>query len=188
LLLTFIAVACWAADPFIPELYPFYLQCDPLWGNDLMGGSQRPVDTLCQQGCAVTSLTMALAKRGERLDGAPLDPGTFNQWLHTHDGYLDIGGDPNNLNLTAPEQLNPSAIRFISEKEKPDIRTMQAWIRGGQPEIIAHVRDNSHFVLVIGFDRQVDTIFYVNDPFYNTTTYNYSDMSDLILYVIKPMD
>jgi len=90
--------------------------------------------------------------------------------------------------IAALEQLNPSAIRFISEKEKPDIRTMQAWIRGGQPEIIAHVRDNSHFVLVIGFDRQVDTIFYVNDPFYNTTTYNYSDMSDLILYVIKPMD
>jgi hypothetical protein len=38
LVLVFVST-CLAADPNIPFVYPLYKQCDPRWGNDLMGGS-----------------------------------------------------------------------------------------------------------------------------------------------------
>lgn len=47
---------------------------------------------------------------------------------------------------------------------------------------VAHVRNNSHFVLLTG--AKSATVFEVNDPFYNQTTYEYSDISDMIMYSV----
>jgi hypothetical protein len=39
----------------------------------------------------MTSLSMALAGKGFTIDGAPVNPKTFNQWLKQNDGYTCIG-------------------------------------------------------------------------------------------------
>jgi len=39
-------------------------------------------------------------------------------------------------------------------------------------------------VLLTGFDKKDHSVFYVNDPYYNTTTYNYSDIADIITYFV----
>jgi hypothetical protein len=49
--------------------------------------------------------------------------------------------------------------------------------------VVAHVHNQSHFVLLTGYEAP-DT-FYCNDPFYNTTSYLYSDIHDILLYNIQ---
>jgi hypothetical protein len=57
-----------------PVTYPFYLQCDPKWGTQLMGGNA----TICQQGCAMSCVSMALAGKGISLWGnTTADPCKF---------------------------------------------------------------------------------------------------------------
>ena len=38
--------------------YPDYLQCDKEWANDIMGSDN---DTICQVGCLMSSVSMAIA-------------------------------------------------------------------------------------------------------------------------------
>eukprot|EP00456_Euglypha_rotunda_P020516 TRINITY_DN17900_c0_g1_i6.p1 TRINITY_DN17900_c0_g1~~TRINITY_DN17900_c0_g1_i6.p1 ORF type:complete len:140 (-),score=24.17 TRINITY_DN17900_c0_g1_i6:11-430(-) len=116
------------------------------------------------------------------------NPGTLNQYLRTNNGYLCAGGDCNNLVLDAPDSLAPKGwnITFISEEEKPDYATLQSYIKSQQIVSIAHVRNNTHFVLLTGWDPDVANTFYVNDPAYSSTTYSYNDISDVILYQMSP--
>ena len=60
------------------------------------GSGER--NTICKEGCAMSSLAMALAGYGYELPGgiAP-NPGTLNRWLIEHDGYRCDEGDCNNL-------------------------------------------------------------------------------------------
>eukprot|EP00026_Physarum_polycephalum_P018473 Phypoly_transcript_20076.p1 GENE.Phypoly_transcript_20076~~Phypoly_transcript_20076.p1 ORF type:complete len:211 (+),score=19.61 Phypoly_transcript_20076:52-684(+) len=168
---------------YVPFVYPHYLQCDPIWANDSMNGT-GPIDTICAQGCAMSSLSMALHGRGYFLDTyLPIYPGTLNAWLRNNNGYKCIDGDCDNLVLDAVNQLDPSRISFISEVEKPDINTMKTYVQKLNPVMIAHVRNNTHFVLITGYDTVNLNAFYINDPYYPTLlTYQYSDMSDLLLY------
>ncbi len=48
------------------------------------------------------------------------------------------------------------------------------------------VHHNGHFVLVVGYDSdpQMNSTFYVNDPFYKVDSYQYEEMTDLILYKV----
>lgn len=63
-----------------------FLQCDPRWGNTTMGvhgpGEQA---TICREGCAMTSLTMALHGLGLYVNDTELDPGVMNSWLQVRD-------------------------------------------------------------------------------------------------------
>ena len=63
--------------------YPMYKQCDPAWGTDQLGTSSK---TICQAGCAISSVSMALSGIGKSFN-----PKTLNQWLKAHAGY--VGGD-----------------------------------------------------------------------------------------------
>lgn len=51
--------------------FPLYMQCDPAWGQDEMGvpGMGAQDDTICHQGCAMTSLSMALAGYNITING-----------------------------------------------------------------------------------------------------------------------
>ena len=53
--------------------------------------------------------------------------------------HWNTGGDPNNLNLTAPNLIDPGFIHFISEKEKPSEDVMRKWVDHTNPVMIAHV-------------------------------------------------
>eukprot|EP01112_Ceratiomyxa_fruticulosa_P021444 TRINITY_DN7545_c0_g3_i1.p1 TRINITY_DN7545_c0_g3~~TRINITY_DN7545_c0_g3_i1.p1 ORF type:complete len:244 (-),score=43.99 TRINITY_DN7545_c0_g3_i1:86-772(-) len=171
---------------YIPQTYPLYLQCDPIWANDYMGGNSTPFDTVCAQGCAMSSLAMALHGKGYYLNSYyPIYSGTLNAWLRNNKGYTCIDGDCDNLVLDAPNRLSSTGgIKFISESVPPSISQMKQWVNAQDPTMIIHVRNQTHFVLVVGYDTANDTVFYVNDPAFNTNTYYYSDIHDILLYSI----
>src|SRR5436309_6401131 len=58
---------------------PFYLQRDPRWKEDTIGGTD---ENLGKVGCTVSSLAMALDHYGLHLN-----PAQLNAWLKTNDGY-----------------------------------------------------------------------------------------------------
>lgn len=67
----------------ISRNYPLYKQCDPKWGNQQIGTSSK---TICQVGCLMSSVAMALSGVGHNYN-----PSTLNSWLKGHGGY--VGGD-----------------------------------------------------------------------------------------------
>ena len=113
---------------------PLFLQCDPKWGSDQMGvkgpGEQA---TICKEGCAMTSLTMALNGMGLYIHDKQLDPGVLNKWLQENSGYVCDAGDCNNLVLDAPERIPGSPLIFVNESEKPDLNTLADWAKS--PEV-----------------------------------------------------
>jgi len=222
------------AERVIPNVYPLFKQCDPRWGADFMGGDGI-YDTVCAQGCAMSSLAMGLNGKGYVIPstllnsiierdssmalplttqsvspnvfhriaeeeaeieiemqiesesesaGTTINPGTLNNWLRQHNGYLNIGGDPDNLNLTAVEILDSPLIKFVGENQKPAQSVLQKWIAYANPIAIAHVRNDSHFVLLTGYDTSDVNVFYCNDPFYNNTFYHYDNITDVIAYLM----
>ena len=44
--------------------------------------------TICQVGCLLSSIAMALNHYNISIDGRPADPDTLNQWLRHNGGYL----------------------------------------------------------------------------------------------------
>lgn len=47
---------------------------------------------------------------------------------------------------------------------------------------IAWVCNHTHFVLVTGYDNQDDSIVYVNDPFFNKTSYPVNEIVGWLVY------
>ena len=60
----------------------------------------------------------------------------------------------------------------------------QRWVFEGHVAI-AHVRNNTHFVLITGWDSNGAEFFYVNDPGFDQESYDYTDISDVILYDVE---
>lgn len=168
-------------------IYPLMKQCDPRWGNNMMGtpgnGEQN---TICNEGCAMTSTTMAFAGLGVKgSDGKPINPGELNTWLQANGGYYCAAGDCNNLNLTAPERFSP-VLAIIGETQKPSYEEIAQDIVAGSIAHVAHVRDNSHFVLLTAHVTLNGVRgFHVNDPYYNVSFYPYANISDIIRYKIN---
>eukprot|EP01113_Clastostelium_recurvatum_P047315 TRINITY_DN8418_c0_g1_i1.p1 TRINITY_DN8418_c0_g1~~TRINITY_DN8418_c0_g1_i1.p1 ORF type:complete len:224 (-),score=50.04 TRINITY_DN8418_c0_g1_i1:76-747(-) len=171
----------------IPLAYPLFLQCDPIWGLDFMGGNSTPFDTVCHQGCAMSAVAMALSGKGYHLNSYyPIYSGTFNAWLRYNGGYTCIDNDCDNLVLTSPERLGPpGAIKFMSEVAPPSAATMRSYVDASNPAMIVHVRNQTHFVLVTGYDTVDTSLFYVNDPGFPVNTYHYSDIHNILLYSIE---
>ena len=182
-----------------PPHFPLFKQCDTRWGSDEMGvpgAGPGERDTVCHQGCAMSSLSMALSGLGIQIDGQETNPGSLNRWLAANDGYACVGGDCNNLVLDAGLQLSRGHVQLIGEwggsccggtaaKPSPDtIRSGLSSSSDGHLVFIAHVRNGTHFVLVTG--AGVGDNFAVNDPGFSATTYAYADMSDIIVYTVFP--
>jgi len=126
----------------------------------------------------MSSLSMGLAGLGVTINGAASDPHTFNAWLEAHAGYVCMDGDCNNLVLDAVTGLDAS-VTLIGEQPKPSIARIQAGLVAGDTLFIAHVHNNSHFVLLTGFDASQPDAFTVNDPFYDTTAYPYGNITSV---------
>ena len=171
--------------------FPLFRQCDPKWAKDLMGlkncsvetcsGSSRGRDTICDQGCAMSSLSMALNGFGYKIDSKEtIDPATLNDWLVNNVGYECSAGDCNKLNLAQMHTLN-SSVNFIGDfpTSKIGIDGMLRYI-SEELIILAHVHDRTHWVLVDTYDQKGE--FQVLDPYYNTTRYNFTSISDILVY------
>ena len=132
----------------------------------------------------MTSVSMALSGYGYKVSGRESDPETLNQWLVNNYGYECAGGDCNNLVLQQIHKLN-STISCKGELATFTLGlsgTLQLMKEGNV--LIAHVRNRTHFVLVDGYD-EVKKEFTVLDPFYNTSAYIFSSISDFIVYKLS---
>lgn len=171
------------ASVVAPYTFPLFKQCDPRWGSDEMGvNGPGERATICKEGCAMTSVTMALAGLGVAINDMPAQPGRMNAWLEAHDGYMCAAGDCNNLVLDAPSKLSKE-LQLVGEIEKPPVSEIVANLTMHDMIYIAHVRDRTHFVLLTGWDGDAQA-FTVNDPFYNSTTYSWDSIADIIIYHI----
>eukprot|EP01102_Stenamoeba_stenopodia_P004414 TRINITY_DN14725_c0_g1_i1.p1 TRINITY_DN14725_c0_g1~~TRINITY_DN14725_c0_g1_i1.p1 ORF type:complete len:218 (+),score=48.82 TRINITY_DN14725_c0_g1_i1:34-654(+) len=162
----------------VPWSYPSYRQCDPEWSNTLMGGGA----TICQEGCAMSCVSMGLAGKNFFFNQTVMvTPATLNDWLIHNNGYTCIAGDCNNLVIDSPQNIIPGAVKSLGEFEKPSAESLQEFLMN-TTTVIGHVRNNTHFVLLTGFIPGNFSTFWVNDPFYNSTTYEYDEITDVIVY------
>ncbi len=187
----------WAA-PWAP---PHYRQCDPRWGSNEMG-VQGPGErsTICGEGCAMTSVTMALAGWGITVNGSVVNPGSMNAWLEANAGYVCMDGDCNNLVLDAPDKVPGSPLRLVGETAPPAYETAMQQLQAGSMVYLLHVRNATHFVLALGpapgqrGARGVRgaaapaQMVAVLDPFYNSSSYDWSTVSDVIAYQVAGAD
>ena len=177
----------------------FYNQCDPRWANDTMGvegAGERA--TICKEGCAMTCLAMALTQRGFTVNqGDRPNPKNLNKYLVKNQGYHCDNGDCNNLVLSKPDEITAGHFQLVGEwggeccggsNAKPSLETMRTLlVNNSNIVIIAHVRNSSHFVLLVSSSNG-EASFRVLDPFFNQDTYTYDDISDIILYSVIPVD
>jgi len=129
---------------------PHYLQCDSTWGDDTLPCG----DTICQVGCAMTSVTEAL-KGG-------FNPGTLNSWLKAHGGYEGcdlVWASVNSLGITFQEQ------------SKHTLDWLETAANNCNYAIVANVLNGAHWVLITGYAGGGN--FYVNDPADFHSTYAY---------------
>ncbi|KNC54980.1 uncharacterized protein AMSG_10226 [Thecamonas trahens ATCC 50062] len=177
ILLTVLAVVVTlsVARHVIPhDHWPMFKQCDPRWGNERLGDAGSP-NTICQAGCAMTSTTMALAHFNTTVDKHGVNPGTVNSWLVKHGGFAD----KDLIIWSAVSGLGTMKVDTILQS--PSASVVHGYINKGHP-VIMHVRDNTHFVLGIGYDSENPNMIVVNDPAFTTTEYNLSGVTEVVVY------
>ncbi|KAM9968152.1 hypothetical protein ACTFIW_002588 [Dictyostelium discoideum] len=150
----------------IPYSYPLYKQCDSRWG-----GNEIINQTICDVGCLMSSCSMAIAGRGITLNNVVSTPGSLNSWLQANNGY--VGDDL--LEETALTGVSPS-IQWVGSYSATDFSMDQVVdMINKQTIVIINVLQGAHFVLAVGYD-QSNSLFYVNDPGFDTLTYTYADV------------
>jgi Peptidase C39 family len=128
-----------AKSAFHLPIIPIYLQNDPRWKNELIGGSQQ---TLGAVGCTVCCVSMALAHYG-----IDLPPPQLNELLKANNGYTSQGW----LKWQTVSQLTHAQINFTIPAQ-PKTAVIDAALQLGQP-IIAKILLYGifpHWVLIVG--------------------------------------
>ena len=129
--------------------YPLYKQCDSSWANDQLGTSSK---TICQAGCLMSSVAMALKGHG-----VSENPHTLNIWLKNNGGYASG-------NLYVWASINKRGFTFKGFVGNSEIKKN---IDAGHV-VILNVHNGGHWVLAKGYSG--DNI-QVNDPGYSSTSY-----------------
>ena len=135
----------------------------------------------------MSCISMALTTYGYTLDGGKTsDPGTLNAWLVNNGGYSCVDGNCNNLNLPQVEKIDVyGGIKYLGEIFPPVLsRSYIVQALGEGLVVLGHVRNKTHFVLLNGVLDSGNS-YTVMDPLYNSTTYSYKDISDVIVYSVK---
>jgi hypothetical protein len=114
-------------------------QDDPLWGDQLLGNT---IDTLGQEGCAITSAAMVL-----RAYGVDTDPQRLNAYLTTHGGFVGDGL----LVWEKAAEVGGGQVQKAYE-DLPSYALIDANILKGNPVIVrVHLRNGTtHFVVIVG--------------------------------------
>lgn len=140
-------------------------QCDPRWGNMYVGSK-----TICRIGCALTSVSIQLARSGVQLNvSGEFNPGTFMQTHKSNGGFSDNIITWNVSRIAPNFKLIASHEALFGTKENK-INTLKKYAADGE-YIVLGVRhgigqDIGHYVAYN--DSSTDEIF-VFDPAGNTT-------------------
>jgi hypothetical protein len=118
---------------------PIYLQRDPRWGRQSIGGSG---ESIADVGCALCCVSMGLAHLG-----IDLKPDELNTRLKKNDGYTERGW----LKWETVSEITGNIVMVI-EPEQPSFELIDTALRRGQP-VVAKVmlpREIFHWVLIVG--------------------------------------
>jgi hypothetical protein len=119
---------------------PIFEQGDPRWTFDLLGPT---IDTLGQEGCAVTSAAMVLSAYG-----VDTDPQRLNQYLTLHGGYTGEGW----LYWEKAAEVAPGGQVEKAYEDSPSYALIDQNLLAGNPVIVRLTLWNghTHFVVVVG--------------------------------------
>lgn len=129
----------------------------------------------------MTALTVFLHTKG-----VVASPRAMNQWLRDHDGYVDVGGDLDNLNLPVVHQLDRriQLVGFLGPSNFTLDSVIQWMLDGWCP--ILHVENGRHFVLPVGYflgpEKKPNGTLVVRDSFFPRATRDFSEVSHVLLY------
>jgi hypothetical protein len=134
--------------------YPLYKQCDTRWGSEHLGTSTT---TICQAGCLMSSVAMALAGCGHSYN-----PSTLNTWLKGHGGY--VSGDEFVWGSVKP-------LGFAYEGKIANSQIGSHLSAGNI--VILNVHSGRHWVLATSISGSTVS---VHDPGFSTTSYTLSEI------------
>jgi uncharacterized protein YvpB len=123
----------------------YFSQIDPQWNKNVMGSK-----TINAKGCVITSLAMAMASKGMKIDGQTANPASVNQFLKSNSGY---SGDS-----IVWGTMNKAGLKYNGMTTSQG--SIQNSVANGQTAIL-NVRGGAHWVLATGYANGVYTI---NDP------------------------
>ncbi len=141
-----------------PAVPSFGQQWQP-WGPTNLGTS---TSTIASQGCAMTAATMLLASYGLNAT-----PGTLNQWLTNHSGYVDqdllVWGA-----VAQFAQAQGVSVAYAGW-QSDSLSAIDSSLAQGNPVIAQVTLDGSmHFVLITGLGP--DGTLWINDPWFGDHT------------------
>lgn len=118
---------------------PAFQQDDPRWSLQLLGPT---IDTVGQQGCALTSAAMVLS-----FYGIDTDPQRLNDFLNTNGGYTPNGW----LYWEKAAAIAPGRVEKAYE-DLPSYALIDENLLAGNPVIVRLTLRNgtTHFVVVVG--------------------------------------
>lgn len=132
------------------SIKPLYLQNDPRWKNDKMGGSE---ETLGKAGCFVSCISMALAHHG-----IDLLPNQLNELLKNNNGYTKQGW----VKWYSVSKITNHKIRFQASNQ-PNFTQINTALKAREP-VLAKIQLYGifpHWVLIVGKEKQD---YFVKDP------------------------
>eukprot|EP01012_Entosiphon_sulcatum_P002857 TRINITY_DN1070_c0_g1_i1.p2 TRINITY_DN1070_c0_g1~~TRINITY_DN1070_c0_g1_i1.p2 ORF type:complete len:221 (+),score=34.69 TRINITY_DN1070_c0_g1_i1:40-702(+) len=145
-------------------MWVLFKQCDSAWGSQQLGTCSL---TICQAGCAMSSVAMMLATKG-----ISTNPSNLNNWLKSNGGYVS-GCD---IIWSKADAFGKTSFQGL---EKAGESAICSGLSAGHG-IIANVNNGQHWVLLTGC--QGNGVFSVNDPGYNRATYTLGDIVQEAVY------
>jgi len=130
--------------------------------------------TICEVGCLMSSVAMALNGKGIAVNNTASNPAVFNSWLVNNHGYVDSDLlDESVVPNINTARISYSGAMFNNTALSPS--AIKSLVSNMKSVVIINVLQGRHFVLVVGYD-DTDINFYVNDPYFATASYLYSDI------------
>lgn len=141
----------------LPGLVPYFSQCDSAWGNIILGTCTQY--TICEQGCAISSVAMVF-----KYFGISTDPAKINEWLKANGGYYSGCL----INWATAANLAPDRLTWVARVDSEDWSRLRYELDSGYPVILeVPFSYGQHFVVATGYSG--DTVF-INDPYYSSRT------------------
>lgn len=115
------------------------------------------------------------------------NPGTLNDWLKANNGYVCLDGDCNNLVLWIIDNLTNNHLQVTNGTDltHPSLFDIRRGLDAQDSIFIAHNPSISHFVLFTEPSfAWLDETFYVNDPGFNATMYDFNETGGYLVYKI----